>query len=117
MQSWNLRQIELPAGSRSPVVLDSDEAARAILIGLDPGQELGEHEVKERAFVLVIEGTVHVDAGDAGVDAGEGTLFLFTPGERHAVSSIEGARLLLLLAPWPGAGHYRGDEQAAPAGS
>jgi hypothetical protein len=30
----------------------------------------------------------------------------FAPGERHAVSSVEGARLLLLLAPWPGPGHY-----------
>jgi quercetin dioxygenase-like cupin family protein len=116
MQSWDLRTIELPDGSRSPVVLDSDDAARAILIGLDPGQQLGEHEVKERAFVLVVEGAVRVEAAGDGVDAGAGTLFLFTPGERHAVSSSEGARLLLFLAPWPGAGHYRGDQQAAPAG-
>ena len=29
------------------------------------------------------------------------------PGPR-SVGEIEGARVLLLLAPWPGEGHYRG---------
>ena len=37
MQSWNLREISTPGGSRSPVVLRSDEAARALVISLDPG--------------------------------------------------------------------------------
>ena len=35
----------------------------------------------------------------------------FDPNERHAVSSDGGARILLLLAPWPGEGHYRGEER------
>jgi quercetin dioxygenase-like cupin family protein len=115
MRSWNLGEIETPAGSRSPVVLDSDDAARAVLIGLDPGQRLGEHQVKEHAFVLVLDGTVHVEAGADQLDAQPGTLFTFEPDERRSVSSEEGARILLFLAPWPGAGHYRGEEQAAPA--
>lgn len=115
MQSWNLRDIETPGGSRSPVVLDRAQPARALVIGLDPGQELGEHEVKEHAFVLVVDGSVRVEAGDEVLDASEGMLFLFEPGERHAVSSRDGARLLLFLAPWPGPGHYRGDERGAPA--
>ena len=34
----------------------------------------------------------------------------FAPGERHAVSSDTGARVLLLLAPWPGDGHYHAGE-------
>ena len=38
------------------------------------------------------------------------TLFRFDPDERHSVSSDDGARILLLLAPWPGAGHYRGGD-------
>jgi quercetin dioxygenase-like cupin family protein len=112
MQSWDLRRIETPGGSRSPVVLDSEEeAARAVLVGLEPGQELGEHEVKEHAFVLVVEGTVQVEAGAESLDAGEGTLLLFQPEERRALSSRDGARMLLVLAPWPAPGHYRGDEQ------
>jgi len=110
VQRWNLREIDTPGGSRSPVVLDSTEdAARAVLIGLEPGQELGDHQVKEHAFVLVVDGRVRVEAGGEAFDAEPGTLVTFEPDERHAVSSAEGARILLLLAPWPGEGHYRGD--------
>jgi quercetin dioxygenase-like cupin family protein len=115
MQSWNLHEIETPGGSISPVVLDSDDAARVVLIGLDPGQELGEHQVKEHALVLVVDGTVRVEAGSESLEAPSGTLFTFEPDERHSVSTEGGARILLFLAPWPGPGHYRGQEQAAPA--
>src|SRR5471030_1473390 len=107
MQHWKLNEIETPAGSRSPAVLRSLEGeSRVVLIGLDPGQELGEHQVKESALLLVVDGRVRDDSGDAGV----GELFRFDPDERHSVTSDDGARLLLLLAPWPGEGHYRGDE-------
>jgi quercetin dioxygenase-like cupin family protein len=115
VRSWNLTEIETPGGSRSPVVLDSDEAARAVLIRLDPGQELGDHQVKEHAFVLVVEGSVRVEAGGESLDAEPGTLFTFEPDERRSVSSPGGARILLFLAPWPGLGHYRGDQPRDPA--
>jgi quercetin dioxygenase-like cupin family protein len=107
MRSWNLSEIEVEGGSRSPVVLDSEDAARAVLIVLDPGQALGDHQVKEHAYLLVVDGTVRVEAGDASIDAGPGTLCFFDPDERRSVSSEAGARILLLLAPWPGQGHYR----------
>jgi len=116
VRSWKLHEIEMPGGSRSPVVLDSDDAARVVLIRLDPGQELGEHQVKEHAFVLVLDGTVRVDAGGQSLDAPPGTLFTFEPDERRSVASDEGARILLFFAPWPGPGHYRGDAEAAPEG-
>ncbi len=116
MRSWNLHEIETPGGSRSPVVLDSDDAARVVLIGLDPGQELGEHQVKEHALVLVVDGSVRVGAGGESLNAQPGTLFTFEPDERHTVASDGGARILLFLAPWPGPGHYRGDTGAAPTG-
>ena len=110
MQSWDLRQIETPGGSRSPVVLDSEEdAARLVLIRLEPGQELGEHEVKENAFLIVVDGVVQIAGGGQAIDAGAGTLVRFDPEERHTVSARDGARLLLLFAPWPGEGHYRDD--------
>jgi quercetin dioxygenase-like cupin family protein len=109
VRSWQLAEIQTPGGSVSPVVLHSDDdAARAVLIGLEPGQELGDHQVKEHAFLVVVDGSVRVEAAGETSDAGAGTLFFFEPGERHAVSSERGARILLLLAPWPGAGHYRG---------
>jgi len=113
MQSWALNEIETPGGSRSPVVLSSADEGRAVLIGLEPGQELGEHQVKEKAFLVVIDGRVRVEAGGESVDAGPGTLHAFEPDERHSVSSEGGARLLMLLAPWPGEGHYRGDDSQA----
>ena len=107
METWNLLEIETPDGTRDPIVLHSDDA-RAVLIRLEPGQELGDHQVKERAWITVVEGRVQVGAGGETVEAGPGTLFHFEADERHSVSSDGGARILLLLAPWPGEGHYRG---------
>jgi quercetin dioxygenase-like cupin family protein len=117
VRRWNLREIETPAGKRSPVVLHSSGEARAVLVALEPGEELGDHQVKEHEFVAVVEGTVRVEAGGESVDAGAGELLAFEPDERRAISSTEGARLLLFLAPWPGEGHYRGQELGGSAGS
>lgn len=108
MESWKLPDIETPGGSRSPVVLRSEDEARAVLIGLEPGQELREHEVKERAWLVVVDGSARIESGGTFVDGTVGTLVAFDPEERHAISTQDGAKLLLLLAPWPGAGHYRG---------
>jgi quercetin dioxygenase-like cupin family protein len=108
VQSWNLVELETPEGSRSPIVLHSTDDARAVLIGLNPGQELGDHQVHENAYILVLAGEVDAESGGDSIKAGPGTLVRFEPNERHRVSSAEGARILLLLAPWPGAGHYRG---------
>ena len=110
METWRLREIETPGGSRSPVVLKSENEARAVLVGLDPGQELGDHQVKEHAWIAVVEGSARVRAGGEEADAPQGTLVHFEPDERHSISSESGAKLLLLLAPWPGKGHYRGTE-------
>ena len=106
----------MPDGSRSPVVLHSqDGESRVVLIELRPGQELGEHQVTEAALLLVVQGQVHVAAGDASVDAGPGELFRFDPNERRSVTSEGGARLLLTFSPWPGEGHYRGGESRSGA--
>jgi quercetin dioxygenase-like cupin family protein len=110
MRHWTLPEVETPNGARSPVVLHSQDGVRRIvLIGLKAGEALGDHQVKESALVLILDGTARVEAGDKGVDAGPGELFEFDPDEQHSVTSEDGARLLLLLAPWPGEGHYRGD--------
>jgi quercetin dioxygenase-like cupin family protein len=114
MRHWKLHEIETPAGSRSPAVLHSrDGEGRVVLIALDPGQELGDHQVKEAALLLVLEGKLRVDAGDESVEAAAGELFRFDPDERRSVTSASGARILLMLAPWPGEGHYRGEELSA----
>lgn len=109
MQSWNLLEIDAPEGIRSPTVLHSGDA-RAIVLRLEPGQTLGDHRVRERAWVTVIEGEIEVACGDAQTTARAGMLVMFEPGEVHSVSSADGARLLLLLAPWPATGHYADGE-------
>ena len=114
MQHWKLSEVDTPHGARSPVVLHSrDGAERAVLIELRAGEALGEHSVKESALVLVLDGTACVEAGAESVDGATGSLFHFDPDERHSVRSEGGARLLLLLAPWTGDGHYRGERPAA----
>lgn len=113
MRHWNLGEIETPDGARSPVVLHSQEGERrVVLLGLEPGQALNEHQVKESALLLVVAGQVRVEAGDESVDAGPETLFRFDPDERHSVTCESAAKVLLMLAPWPGEGHYRGDARA-----
>lgn len=106
VQHWDLHAIAAPRGTLDPYVVHQDEGARAVLLSIDPGQALGEHQVKENTWVVVVDGTVEVGAGPEKVELGPGGLVRFEPGERHSLSSPLGARLLLVLTPWPGAGHY-----------
>ena len=110
MQTWNLLELDAPDGTRDPLVLHSDDGARAVLIVLQPGQELGDHQVKENAWVSVLDGDVEIRAGGETVAGRRGTMVHFAPDERHSLVSADGARVLLLLAPWPGEGHYRGQD-------
>ena len=110
VQAWNLMEIDAPDGRRDPVVVHSGNEARAVLIVLKPGERLGDHQVKENAWVTVLDGSVRISAGGEAVDATPGMLFRFDPDERHSLTSADGARVMLLLAPWPGEGHYRGSQ-------
>lgn len=104
MRDWNLP--DLDAEPRRPQILASGEDARTVLISLPAGEELQEHEVHERARVVVVAGEVEVSpAAGSPVVAGPGHLFEFEPSERHTVAARSDARLLLLLSPWPGDGH------------
>jgi quercetin dioxygenase-like cupin family protein len=111
VQAWNLMEIDAPDGRRDPVVVHSGNEARAVLLVLKPGDRLGDHQVKENAWVTVLEGSVRIAAGGETVDATPGMLFRFDPDERHSLTSEQGARVMLLLAPWPGDGHYRGSQR------
>ena len=107
MQSWDLKVVDLKP--RLPEILYSSESGRAILLDLAAGERLSDHEVHERTWLLVIDGEVVV-RGPAGEQAagGAGLLVELAPGERHEIGASAGARLLLLLTPWPGAGHPGG---------
>lgn len=104
MQSWNLKEEETEP--HEPRILSTADDARAILLRLPAGEELQEHEVHERARVLVIEGEAEVSTpGGESEAAASGHLFEFDPGERHIIRARSDLRLLLLLSPWPGDGH------------
>ena len=104
MESWNLN--DLPVEPRQPQVLDSESEGRAIVINLPKGEQLQEHQVHERAWLLVVEGNLEIKTPDGTSAAGgPGLLAIFDPKERHEVEAVEDSRLLLVLSPWPGDGH------------
>jgi len=88
-----------------PLVLRSDEETRVIAIHLPAGEELQEHQVHERAFLFVSDGEVELSQGEDVVRGATGLLAHFAPAERHRVRALSDARLVLVLAPWPGVGH------------
>lgn len=104
MESWDLKTVDVEP--HQPRILASADDARTILLHLPAGEELQEHEVHERARVLVADGEVDVDVADGeSVSAGAGHLFEFEPGERRTIVARSDARLLMVLSPWPGEGH------------
>ena len=87
-------------------MLSSDDEGRAIVLELPAGEKLGEHQVHERAWVLVVSGAIEItEPGGDSVAGGPGLLAAFEPNERHEVAATEDSRLLLVLSPWPGDGH------------
>jgi quercetin dioxygenase-like cupin family protein len=104
VETWDLNEIDVQA--HQPAVLSSDEEGRAIAIQLPAGERLNQHQVHERAWLLVLSGAIEVDdSGGATTRGRAGMLALFDPNERHEVRASEDSRLLLLLSPWPGQGH------------
>jgi quercetin dioxygenase-like cupin family protein len=103
MESWDLKTVDVEP--RQPRILSSADDARTILLNLPEGEEMQEHEVHERARVLVVEGDVDVVEDGDVASAGAGHLFEFAPGERRTIVARSDARLLMVLSPWPGDGH------------
>jgi len=104
MNSWEVKTLELQP--HAPQILSSTEDARAIALAIPGGESLQDHQVHERAWVVVLGGEVEVTtmAGER-ITGTTGLVVEFSPGERHAVRALSDARLLLLLTPWPGEGH------------
>jgi quercetin dioxygenase-like cupin family protein len=89
-------------------VLQSDGEGRTIIINLPAGEELKEHQVHERAWIVVVDGRLEIDdSNGATFEAGPGAIALMEPNERHEIRAKEDSRLVLVLAPWPGEGHPR----------
>lgn len=111
MDRWDLPSIEA-SGKREPRVLFSRPSCRAILIDLIAGEELREHRVHEHAVLQVVSGRLRVAVADHDADCGPGTLVTFAAREARAVQALEPSRILLILAPWPGEGHFHAGEQS-----
>lgn len=104
MKHWDVNAIDGLPGP--PQILSTTDETRAIALGLAAGDSMAEHEVHERAWVIVVAGELRMTLADGTtVDAGPGHVFELEPHERHSVLARSDVRFLLLLAPWPGKGH------------
>ena len=103
MKTWDLKSLDV--GVHRPEVLQSEGEGRTILIRLPAGESLQAHQVHERAWLLVVDGEIEIEQDDGSESGGPGFLATFDPNESREVRAVSEARLLLLLAPWPGEGH------------
>ena len=58
MKNWDLRTAD--ATPSHPRILSSSGDARVVVVDLPAGERLAEHEVHERAFVLIVDGEVEM---------------------------------------------------------
>ncbi len=113
MDHWDVAS--LTVNPHQPEVLRSDNETRVVAIHLPAGEALGEHQVHERAWLMVAAGEIEVEVEGETISGGPGLLVHWEPNERHEVRATSDARLILLLSPWPGEGHpsRRGEAGAA----
>lgn len=103
METWDVRSLAIQP--HHPQVLRSDQETRAIAIHLPAGEELQEHQVHERTYLVVADGEIEISSDERTIRGGAGSLSHFEPNERRTVKAASDARLVLVLAPWPGVGH------------
>jgi quercetin dioxygenase-like cupin family protein len=104
LETWDVKTIDVEP--HLPQVLRSDDEGRLIVINLPAGEELGEHQVHERSWVVVVDGEIELEtSADGSIKGGPGFLIHAKPNERHEIRAISDALLVMLLVPWPGEGH------------
>jgi quercetin dioxygenase-like cupin family protein len=103
VDSWDIASLDVEP--HQPKVLRSDAETRVIAINLPVGELLQEHQTHERAFLVVAQGEIEVEDGNGTITGGPSFLAHFEPHERREVRAKRDARLVLILAPWPGEGH------------
>src|SRR4051794_5113131 len=103
MDTWDVASLDIEP--HRPEVLRSDDETRVIAINLPAGEQLQDHQVHERAYLMVAAGEIEVDQNGETSSGGPGFMAHFEPKERHVVRAKSDSRLILLLSPWPGEGH------------
>ena len=68
MQTWDIASLDVQP--HQPEVLRSDEETRVIAINLPAGERLNEHQVHERAWVVVAAGEAEFEQGERVCAAG-----------------------------------------------
>jgi quercetin dioxygenase-like cupin family protein len=99
MRTWDLAKHDVEP--QKPRVLGTTREGRAVLVSLAAGDSMSDHQVRERATVVVVAGQLEIEPADGESITGRpGTMVVFEPAESHAVHASEDSRFLLLLAPW-----------------
>ena len=112
MNRFELGQI----GTNCYVVRADDSATEAVVV--DPGAEaprlLDEISALGARCTAILVTHGHWDhlGGVADLAEATGAPVHMAEDERRSISTDDGARILLVFAPWPGEGHYRGDVKA-----
>ena len=90
---------------------DGTEAVKAIDLDIRDGEFMilvGPSGCGKSTALRMVAGLEEITDGEliiGGETGGPGLAAVFDPAERHAVRAVSDARLLLVLAPWPGDGH------------
>ena len=80
MEHWDLRTLEVEP--HQPRILHSARGeARSIAINLPAGESLKDHQVHERAYLVVVDGEVEVTGEGGSISGGSGFAAVFDPHE------------------------------------
>ena len=88
---------EASGRSSDTLVGGHEQVLRQTVIALLAGQTMGEHEGPGEATLQVLRGRVRLSAGPTDWEGWEGDL-LIVPTERHSVTAVEDAAILLTVA-------------------
>jgi quercetin dioxygenase-like cupin family protein len=113
VQTWDVRSLDVEP--HLPQVLHSNDEGRTIVINLPAGEELQEHKVHERSWVIVVDGEIELDGDGGTAKGGPGFLAHIDPNEANEIRAISNTKLIMVLAPWPGEGHP--SQRAADSGA
>ena len=72
METWDVSSLDIEP--HHPQVLRSDDETRAIAISLPAGEQLQEHQVHERTYLIVVAGQISITQDGEVVSGGPGQI-------------------------------------------